>query len=117
MEMPGHLWQVLGLGTITVEVLFHPPLDIAAAAAEAGLHWAEGGDRPSVAAARKALAERCRTVIARGVSAALAGEAAANQLAAEESEPTVHILDEKQAPVHRYSSAATVVDGQLSYRA
>lgn len=86
MEMPAHLWQVLGLGTITVEVLFHPPLDIASAAAEAGLHWREGGDRPSAAAARKALAERCRTVIARGVSAALAGEAAANQLAAEESD-------------------------------
>jgi uncharacterized protein (DUF488 family) len=29
----------------------------------------------------------------------------------------VHILDEKQAPVHRYSSAATIVDGELSYRA
>ena len=27
----------------------------------------------------------------------------------------VHILDERQAPLHRYSSAASVVDGVLSY--
>jgi uncharacterized protein (DUF488 family) len=28
----------------------------------------------------------------------------------------VHILDEKQSPVHRHSSAASIVDGRLSYR-
>lgn len=77
MEMPPHLWQVLGLGTVTVDVVFHPPLDIAAAAAEAGLAWAEDADRPTIAAARKALAERCRALVAHGVSAALAGEGSA----------------------------------------
>ena len=75
MEMPGHLWQVLGLGTVTVEVLFHPPLDIASAAAGAGLDWNEAPDRPTVAAARKALADRCRTAVVRGVSTALSGGA------------------------------------------
>jgi 1-acyl-sn-glycerol-3-phosphate acyltransferase len=77
MEMPPHLWQFLGLGTITVEVVFYPPIDIASAAADAGLSWSEDGDRPGVAAARKALAERCYTVVSHGVSQALAGEAPA----------------------------------------
>lgn len=76
MEMPGHLWRVMGLGTVTVEVLFHPPLDIASAAREAGLAWGGTPDRPTVAAARKALADRCRTAVVDGVSTALAGEAA-----------------------------------------
>jgi len=82
MDMPPHLWQVLGLGTVTVEVVFHPPLDIASAAAEAGLTWTEDGDRPSVAAARKALAERCRAVVSHGVATALAGEVAIDESAA-----------------------------------
>ena len=82
MDMPPHLWQVLGLGTVTVEVVFHPPLDIASAAAEAGLTWTEDGDRPSVAAARKALAERCRAVVSHGVATALAGEVASDESAA-----------------------------------
>ena len=73
MEMPSHLWKVLSLGTITVEVLFHPPLDIALAAAGAGLPWGGTPDRPTIAAARKALADRCRTSVARGVSTALSG--------------------------------------------
>lgn len=75
MELPGHLWQVLGLGTVTVEVQFHPPLDIAQAAAGAGLAWGGAPDRPTIAAARKALADRCRTAVARGVSDALSGGA------------------------------------------
>jgi 1-acyl-sn-glycerol-3-phosphate acyltransferase len=74
MEMPPHLWQVLGLGTITVEVAFHPPLDIASAAAAAGVAWTEDTDRPRAAAARKALAERCWSIVAHGVAAELAGE-------------------------------------------
>jgi 1-acyl-sn-glycerol-3-phosphate acyltransferase len=75
MEMPPHLWQVLGLGTITVEVAFHRPLDIASAAADAGVTWSENADRPRAAAARKALAERCWSIVAHGVAAALAGGA------------------------------------------
>jgi 1-acyl-sn-glycerol-3-phosphate acyltransferase len=77
MELPSHLWQLLGLGTITVEVTFHPPLDIASASAAAGIAWTDDADRASVAAARKALAERCRAIVSHGVSAALTGESAA----------------------------------------
>lgn len=73
MELPGHLWRVLGLGHITVEVRFHPPLDIAEAATAAGLGWGSEPDRATVAAARKALAERCRSAIAHGVAESLAG--------------------------------------------
>jgi 1-acyl-sn-glycerol-3-phosphate acyltransferase len=75
MELAPHLWQLLGLGTITVEVVFHAPLDIASVASDAGLSWTKDADRASIAAARKALAERCRAVVAHGVSAALTGEA------------------------------------------
>jgi lyso-ornithine lipid O-acyltransferase len=71
MDMPPHLWRLLGLGKIAVEVLFHPPLDIAAAAVDAGLPWGNEPDRVTVAAARKVLSERCHMIVARGVSAAL----------------------------------------------
>lgn len=76
MEMPDHLWQVLGLGKVSVEVTFHPPLDIASAAELAGLTWGAAPDRPTVTAARKVLAERCRDAVAHGMAAALAGEPA-----------------------------------------
>ena len=55
MEMAGHLWQVAGLGRITVVVEFHPPTSIAAFAS------------------RKELAEHCRRQVMAGVAAALAG--------------------------------------------
>jgi hypothetical protein len=73
MDLPGHLWRVLGLGRITVEVRFSPPLNIAEAAAAAGLGWGPEPDRATVAAARKALAERCRSAIVHGVAESLAG--------------------------------------------
>lgn len=73
MDMPGHLWRAVGLGHITVEVRFHPPLDIAEAAAAAGLRWSPEADRATVAAARKALAERCRAAVAHGIAESLAG--------------------------------------------
>ncbi|MGE5538340.1 MAG: lysophospholipid acyltransferase family protein [Gemmatimonas sp.] len=75
MEMPAHLWTVLGLGQVTVEVHFHHPLDIRSAAIAAGLDWSAPHDRAASAAARKALAESCRTVIAHGVSESIAGVA------------------------------------------
>lgn len=73
MELPGHLWRVLGLGRITIEVRFHPLLDIAEAATAAGLDWGPEPDRATVAAARKALAQRCHALIAHGVAESLAG--------------------------------------------
>jgi 1-acyl-sn-glycerol-3-phosphate acyltransferase len=73
MDMPGHLWRVLGLGHITVDVRFHPPLDIARVALDAGLPWGDAPDRVIVAAARKALAERCRVAIVHGIAESLAG--------------------------------------------
>ena len=39
----------------------------------AGFEWTGVRDRPTLAAARKALADRCRIVVARGVASALAG--------------------------------------------
>jgi 1-acyl-sn-glycerol-3-phosphate acyltransferase len=75
MDMPAHLWRVLGLGRVTVDVRFHPPLDIRAAAIAAGLDWERAHVRAIMAAARKALAESCRTVVARGVSESIAGGA------------------------------------------
>jgi 1-acyl-sn-glycerol-3-phosphate acyltransferase len=53
-----HLWGVLGLGVVTVEVTFHEPVTVAGF--------------PS----RKALADYCRSAVARGMEAALAGRAA-----------------------------------------
>jgi 1-acyl-sn-glycerol-3-phosphate acyltransferase len=59
MEMMPHLWTLLGLGIVTVVIEFHPVVTIA-----------EFGSR-------KALAEYCGRVVARGVSAALSGRAPA----------------------------------------
>jgi 1-acyl-sn-glycerol-3-phosphate acyltransferase len=55
MELASHLWAVLGLGTITVSVEFHPPVAAAAYAS------------------RKALSEACHGIVSRGVAAALSG--------------------------------------------
>jgi 1-acyl-sn-glycerol-3-phosphate acyltransferase len=55
MEMASHLWALLGLGTITVSVEFHPPI--------------AAGAYPS----RKALCEACHRIVSRGVAAALSG--------------------------------------------
>ncbi|MDB5408813.1 MAG: 1-acyl-sn-glycerol-3-phosphate acyltransferase [Rhodospirillales bacterium] len=55
MEMASHLWALLGLGTITVSVEFHPPI--------------AAGAYPS----RKALCEACHRIVSRGVASALSG--------------------------------------------
>jgi 1-acyl-sn-glycerol-3-phosphate acyltransferase len=55
MELLGHLWQVAGLGRITVAVEFHPPVTLA-----------QFGSR-------KGLSEHCQRVVAEGVAAAIAG--------------------------------------------
>lgn len=55
MEFLPHLWGMLGLGRIGVEVAFHPPVTLADFAT------------------RKALAEHCYRVVAAGVASALAG--------------------------------------------
>ncbi len=55
MDLAPHLWQMAGLGKLTVEVRFLPPVTLA-----------EFGTR-------KALANHCRAEVARSVSAALTG--------------------------------------------
>ena len=55
MEFAPHLWTLLGLGRIGVEVSFHPPVTLP--------------EFPS----RKALAEHCYKVVAAGVASAIAG--------------------------------------------
>ncbi len=59
MELMPHLWQVAKLGTLTVEVTFHPPVSL--------------GDFPT----RKALAAHCDQVVRRGMAQMLAGRAEA----------------------------------------
>ena len=55
MTLAPHFWEVAGLGHTTVDVVFHPPVTI------------------SAYQSRKALADHCHAVVARGVSAANAG--------------------------------------------
>lgn len=55
MAFAPHLWTLLGLGVIGVEVVFHPPVTLP--------------EFPS----RKALAEHCYKVVAAGVASAIAG--------------------------------------------
>ena len=55
MDLAPHLWHVLGLGRLTVTLIFHPPVTLA----EAG--------------SRKALAAHCQRVIAAGLEAANSG--------------------------------------------
>jgi 1-acyl-sn-glycerol-3-phosphate acyltransferase len=55
MDLAPHLWTMLGLGMVEIEVVFHPPVTLAQLAS------------------RKALAEHCYRVIAAGVASALAG--------------------------------------------
>src|SRR4030095_4474633 len=55
MELLDHLWQVAGLGRITVAVEFHPPVTLA-----------QFGSR-------KPLSEYCQRAVAEGVATALAG--------------------------------------------
>lgn len=55
MALAPHLWRALGLGRVTVEIRFHPPVTLA-----------EFGSR-------KALAEHCYRAIAAGVDASLSG--------------------------------------------
>lgn len=55
MEMAPHFWQWLGMGKITIHVIFHPPVRIA--------------DFSS----RKLLAEHCQKAVASGLSTILSG--------------------------------------------
>ena len=55
MDLLPHLWQLAGLGRVTVVIDFHPPVTLA----DIG--------------SRKALAEHCRDQVARGVAEALSG--------------------------------------------
>lgn len=55
MDLAPHLWYVLGLGRLTVTLIFHPPVTLA----ETG--------------SRKALAAHCQRVIAAGLEAANSG--------------------------------------------
>jgi 1-acyl-sn-glycerol-3-phosphate acyltransferase len=58
MDMPSHLWNLVGIGRATVVVEFHKPVTIRDF----------GGDR-------KKLAAYCQAVVAAGVSSALSGRA------------------------------------------
>jgi 1-acyl-sn-glycerol-3-phosphate acyltransferase len=55
MELASHLWMALGLGRVTVTLVFHPPVTLDA--------WGS----------RKALAEHCEKQVRRGVIAANCG--------------------------------------------
>jgi 1-acyl-sn-glycerol-3-phosphate acyltransferase len=55
MEMLPHGWHLIGLGRLTATVLFHTPVSFAAFGS------------------RKALAEHCERVVARGLAAANCG--------------------------------------------
>ena len=55
MELPIHLWEVAGLGRVTVDMVFHKPVTI------------------EDFGSRKQLAEYCHKVVSTGVSAANAG--------------------------------------------
>ena len=55
MDILSHIWELIGLGRITVEVIFHPPATIM----ELG--------------SRKALASHCERLVAQGLAAAYAG--------------------------------------------
>ncbi len=58
MELMPHIWSMLGLGKLTVEIEFHEPVT-----------FAEFGSR-------KALAAHCQAVVAQGLAAANAGPSA-----------------------------------------
>ncbi|KAA5605380.1 1-acyl-sn-glycerol-3-phosphate acyltransferase [Roseospira marina] len=58
MSLAGHLFAVLGLGNATAEVIFHDPVDVAAAGS------------------RKALARHCQALISGGVGELLSGHPA-----------------------------------------
>jgi 1-acyl-sn-glycerol-3-phosphate acyltransferase len=59
MDLAPHLWRVLGLGTATVDIRFHPPRTM------------------SDLGSRKALADYCHTAVAHGVADAISGRPSA----------------------------------------
>lgn len=73
MALAPHLWTVLGLGIVTVAVIFHPPVTLVALGS------------------RKALADHCHRVIATGLSAALAGRLPPPEEAAAVAAPNVAV--------------------------
>lgn len=58
MDLVSHIWSMIGVGELTVEVEFHPPVTLPALGS------------------RKALADHCWRTVAHGVAAANAGRAA-----------------------------------------
>ena len=71
MALAPHLWTMLGMGVVGVEVIFHPPVTLAALGS------------------RKALADHCYRVVSAGLAGALAGrpQAAAPESAAGAAAP------------------------------
>lgn len=69
MTLAGHLFALLGLGELTVEVVFHPPVTIA-----------DCGDR-------KGLANHCHDVISRALVASLSGRLDEAKVAAARPQP------------------------------
>ncbi|MEE9139978.1 MAG: lysophospholipid acyltransferase family protein [Alphaproteobacteria bacterium] len=61
MELLPHMWKMLGLGTATVEVEFHPPVTLAEFDS------------------RKTLSDHCRRVIAHGLANAISGRPAGEE--------------------------------------
>ena len=55
MELPSHLWRMLGMGVLTAEVIFHEPVTI------------DGF------AGRKGLSEHCWRIVSQGVATLLVG--------------------------------------------
>ena len=64
MELAPHIWQMVGLGRLTAVVRFHPPVTLAEFES------------------RKALAQHCQSVCARGLAAAVSGRPMAEPVAA-----------------------------------
>ncbi|MGH7087278.1 MAG: lysophospholipid acyltransferase family protein, partial [Stellaceae bacterium] len=68
MTVAPHLWTMLGLGTVTVRVIFHPPVTLD----EVG--------------SRKDLTVHCYKVIHAGLAAALAGRGLGDEIASEDED-------------------------------
>jgi 1-acyl-sn-glycerol-3-phosphate acyltransferase len=73
MELAGHLWKMIGLGTVDAVVQFHPPVTI------------------DKFGCRKMLARHCWQIIAEGVAAANAGRLPAVDAAAQPEQAEVPI--------------------------
>ena len=75
MDLGGHLWRVAGLGRVSIELTFHPPVSLAALGS------------------RKALAAHCYAVVAAGVAASLAGRRPAAYITSQPAAADAAIAD------------------------